>query len=103
MSKTIDLQVGKSETLIAGLRQHLSELSDKGIHAATLDGMEKDLDSLRAANEECDRLRAELSQKVRAMNGVLQQVKDSFAANKRIVKVSYPQEDWVKYGVTDKR
>ena len=48
-------------------------------------------------------VREELSQKVKHMNEILTSVKEAFAEKKRIIKSSYPQELWIKYGVQDKR
>ncbi|MBR1400131.1 MAG: hypothetical protein IJ604_00520 [Prevotella sp.] len=103
MSKTIELQIGKSQTLIDGLRKNLEELKARGISDADLNKMSEELDLLSKCNSECDALRAELSLKVKKMNAVLNDVKDSFAAKKRIIKVNYPQEAWANYGVMDKR
>jgi len=103
MSKTIDLQVEKSATLIKGLRKNLSQLTGKGIAADQLDVMEADLEKLKKANEECDKMRAELSVKVKAMNAILASVKDEFAEKKKVIKGYYPQEQWFNFGVLDKR
>ena len=103
MSKTIELQIEKSRVLIEGLRNHVAELSDKGISVDQLDQMTARLADLKAANEECDALRAELSNKVKNMNKVLLEVKDSFATKKKVIKGYYPQEEWSRYGVMDKR
>jgi hypothetical protein len=40
---------------------------------------------------------------VKTMNKILQNVKDSFAEKKKIIKGYYPQEEWMKFGVQDKR
>ena len=103
MSKTIDLQVEKSRSLIEGYRNNLAELQAKGVTAAQLDKMEEDVKKLLAAGEECDRLRAELAEKVRLANAILQTVKDDFLDKKKIVKSSYDQEVWQRYGIHDKR
>jgi hypothetical protein len=103
MSKTIDLQVEKSRVLIDGLRKNLNALRDKGINSDELDRMLSDLESLRVANEECDKSRLALSAKVRTMNAILVNVKEKFAEKKKIIKGYYPQEEWSKYGVQDKR
>ena len=68
MSKTIDLQVEKSRSLIEGYRSHLSELQGRGASADQLDRMEQNIQRLIAAGEECDRMRAALSEKVRDTN-----------------------------------
>ena len=98
MSKTIDLQVEKSRSLIEGYRSHLSELQGD-----QLDRMEQNIQRLIAAGEECDRMRAALSEKVRDTNAILQAVKDEFLQQKQIVKAAYDQEDWRRYGIMDKR
>jgi len=103
MSKTIDLQVEKSQTLIDGLKKNLSQLADKGIDANQLDQMTAELQQLRVANNECDEMRRQLSQKVKAMNEVLARVKAQFAEKKKTIKGYYPQEEWMRYGVADKR
>lgn len=103
MSKTIQLQIDKSRTLIDGFRHHLAELTARGISEDDLRRMEKDLDELAKINEECDAIRADLSQKVKHMNGILADVKRSYVDKKKVIKVNFLQEEWMKYGVQDKR
>ncbi len=103
MSKTIDLQIEKSRLLIDGVRKHLNELQDKGFSAAELDQMAADLDALKAANIECDKVREELSKHVKKVNSMMDTVKTIFAEKKKIIKQNYLQEQWIKYGVQDKR
>ena len=103
MSKTIELQIEKSRQLIGGQRKHLNGGVGGGITTAQIDEMERSLGELKAANDECDRLRAELSPKVKHMNDVLAVVKAAFAEHKRTIKGYYPQEQWAEYGVADKR
>lgn len=103
MSKTIDLQIEKSRVLIDGLRKNLDALKGKGFSSDELDAMAADLDALKVANDECDAVREQLSQKVKVVNGILTGVKEKFAEKKRIIKQSYPQEQWLHYGVQDKR
>jgi hypothetical protein len=103
MSKTIDLQIEKSKVLIDGIRKNMRVLGDKGFSNDELDRMAAALDSLKAANAECDAIRQNLSAKVKSMNSILLGVKDAFAEKKKIIKGYYPQEEWIKYGVQDKR
>ena len=103
MSKTIDLQIEKSRVLIEGLSKNIETLRDKGIVSDELQAMTADLERLKVANDECDKIREELSQKVKNMNAILSGVKEAFAEKKRIIKMNYPQEQWIRYGVQDKR
>ena len=65
--------------------------------------MEQALKELEAANAEVDRLREELSPKVKHMNEVLARVKATYADKKKTLKGYYPQERWADYGIPDKR
>lgn len=103
MSKTIDLQIEKSRVLIEGLRKNIDALRDKGFCPEELDAMSADLTALKQANEECDAIREQLSAKVKNVNGILTGVKEKFAEKKKIIKGCYPQEEWIRYGVQDKR
>ena len=103
MAKTVELQIEKSRNLIEGARKHLQSGAGGGFTASEIDDMERTLNELAAANAECDRLRAELSPKVKHMNDVLAQVKNAYAEKKKVLKGYYPQEQWAAYGVPDKR
>ena len=65
--------------------------------------MEQALIELETANAEVDRLREELSPKVKHMNEVLARVKVAFADKKKTLKSYYTQEQWADYGIPDKR
>ena len=54
-------------------------------------------------NAEVDRLREELSPKVKQMNDILTAVKTAYGENKKTLKGYYPQERWADYGISDKR
>lgn len=103
MAKTIELQIEKSRNLVAGLRKHLMTGVGGGMTAGEIDEMERVVDALAVANDECDRLRAELSAKVKNMNRLLADAKTTYLEHKRTIKGYYPQEQWAVYGVPDKR
>lgn len=103
MSKTVDLQIEKCRILIEGLRRNMAEVADKGINAQQLDELERNLGSLKEAGQECDAMRAELAEKVKRMNKILVSVKNAFIDTKKKIKSNYPQYEWAKYGVMDKR
>ncbi|MBQ4388268.1 MAG: hypothetical protein II822_11790 [Prevotella sp.] len=103
MSKTVDLQIEKSRSLIAGLRKHLQNGGAGNFTSAQIDEMEQHLDELTAATKEVDALREELSPKVKHMNDVLTVVKAAYTDNKKTLKGFYPQEQWADYGIPDKR
>ncbi|MBQ9533185.1 MAG: hypothetical protein IJR71_04395 [Prevotella sp.] len=103
MAKTIELQIEKSKNLQSGLLRNLKEVQKYGVTSDDLRTMEADIEALSAANEECDRLRAELAAKVKSMNRTLAVVKEQFQVKKRVIKLNFPQEQWHVFGVQDKR
>ena len=103
MSKTIEAQIEKSRNLIEGLRRHVKEQGERGIATREINEMEQLVVQLTQANEEVDRLREELSPKVKKMNEILSAVKVTYGDTKKTLKGYYPQERWIDYGIPDKR
>ena len=103
MSKTVEIQIEKSRNLIEGLRRHVREMGERGISSTEINEMEKTVAMLTDANAEVERLRAELTPKVKKMNDLMTIVKASYAESKKTLKGYYPQERWPDYGIPDKR
>ena len=103
MSKTTEIQIEKSRNLIEGLRRHVREMGERGVSNNEINEMEKTVAMLSEANAEVDRLREELTPKVKQMNEVLARVKEAYADKKKTLKGYYPQERWPDYGIPDKR
>ena len=103
MSKTTEVQIEKSRNLIEGLRRHVREMGERGISSTEINEMEKTVAMLTDANAEVERLRAELTPKVKKMNDLMTIVKASYAESKKTLKGYYPQERWPDYGIPDKR
>ena len=102
MSKTVELQIEKSRHLVEGLHKHLNGMGG-GITGDEIKSMEQSLKELEMANDEIDRLREELTPKVKHMNEVSARVKEAYIEKKRTLKGYYPQERWADYGIPDKR
>ena len=68
-----------------------------------INSMEQSLTEQESANSEVERLREELTPKVKKMNEVLARVKEAYAEKKKTLKGYYPQERWIEYGIPDKR
>ena len=103
MSKTVDIQIEKSQNLIQGLRRHVKENGEKDFTETEIKALEESLKKLEAANDEVTRLREELSPKVKHMNEVFDAVKGVHKDLKTKLKGFYPQERWAEYGIPDKR
>ena len=75
MSKTTEIQIEKSRNLIEGLRRHVREMGERGVSNNEINEMEKTVAMLSEANAEVDRLREELTPKVKKMNDLMVLVK----------------------------
>lgn len=103
MSKTIDQQIEKSNTLVNALKHSFAEVSSKGVKMNDLDELVNQLEKLQASSKQTDELRAKLTAQVQTTNNILARVKEQYKEIKDIIRVNYPQEKWVNYGVLDKR
>ena len=81
MSKTVEIQIEKSRNLIEGLRKHLNGIGGS-VTNDEINHMEKALRELEVINSEVERLRQELSPKVKHMNEVMDGVKASYIEKK---------------------
>lgn len=98
MSKTTEILSEKCRTFIAGMQQHLTEAQTLGIQL-----LDKELQELDGISRATEALREELHVKVGELNRKMDGIKTSFQEMKSRVKSNYPQEQWLRYGVTDKR
>lgn len=103
MTKTIEIQIDKCRMFINGLKRHISEMGERGVTNDDITKFENDLVLLEQQSNEVDKLRAELSGKVKCMNETLTTVKSTYSETKRMIKGYYPQERWIDYGIPDKR
>lgn len=103
MTKTIEIQIDKCRMFINGLKRHISEMGERGVTNDDITKFENDLVLLEQQSNEVDKLRAELSGKVKRMNETLTTVKSTYSETKRMIKGYYPQERWIDYGIPDKR
>lgn len=103
MSKTIDLQVEKIQMLTSELCKCKAEAARCGVTSGDVERLLQSVKDLKAAGEECDKIRAELSTKVKHMNTILTEARELFYETKKKIKTSHPQEQWSVFGIADKR
>jgi len=103
MTKTIELLLEKSQMLLKGLRRHISEMGERGVTNAEIEQLEHTLGILEQQSNEVEKLRAELSSKVKLQNETMNAVKTSYTELKKTLKGYYPQERWQDYGIPDRR
>ena len=103
MSKTVDIQIEKCRNLLNGLKKHLNESGDKSISYETLEATKSALNELETRSKEVDAIREQLNAKVKDVHLRLDQMKQLYGEQKKIIKGRYPMDRWADYGVPDKR
>lgn len=103
MSKTIATQIEKATTLVVGLRKYAAIVEEKGIKAETVNQIEAYCKELQVYDLELDKLREEVHARVQITNEKLAQMKDEMQRIRMIIRNNYPQEEWINYGVLDKK
>ena len=86
-----------------GVKRHISEIGERGVTNEEVAKFENNLSILKQQSAEVDKIRAELSEKVKHMNATFMTVKETYSETKKVIKGYYPQERWIDYGVPDKR
>jgi len=103
MSVTNLNEIDKADVLVAGLRKHLKEAQELGITIDALNRLEEAAKALRQKDAEVEELRRQTTLKVRENTNLIADMKNQMLSMRKAVKARYPQNEWIKYGVQDKR
>lgn len=103
MSITILNEIDKAKVLVDGMRKNLDKAKQLGIDAPALDRLEKAFTDLKIKDDELDALRRRATLKVKENNELLADMKQQMLSMRKAVKQNYPQQEWMSFGVQDKR
>ncbi len=103
MSKTLQNKVLKAKTLAEGMQKHYEELSKHGVTAEQLTALISEGDKALERSEKVQELRLIVSENLHHANLHLAEAKEIYQKLRKIIKNNYPQEEWVKFGLMDKR
>lgn len=103
MSVTNLNEIEKADVLVAGLRKHLKEAQEIGITTDAINRLEEAAKDLRQKDAEVDKLRRQTTLKAHENLELITDLKAQMLSMRTAVKARYPQYEWIKYGVKDKR
>ncbi len=103
MSITILNEIDKAKVLVDGMRKNLDKAKQLGIDAPALDRLEKAFTDLKIKDDELDALRRRATLKVKENNELLADMKEQMLSMRKAVKQNYPQQEWMSFGMQDKR
>ncbi len=65
------------------------------------------MESIRAEakklNDEQEKLKADLKSKTDALNAKMEELTQKYSEAKKVVKLEFPQTQWMEFGISDKR
>ena len=103
MSVTNLKEIEKAEVLVSGLRKHLKDVQEIGITTDAINRLEEAAKDLRQKDAEVDKLRRQATLKAHENMELIADLKAHMLSMRTAVKGRYPQYEWIKYGVQDKR
>jgi hypothetical protein len=103
MSVTNLNEIEKAEVLVSGLRKHLKDVQEIGITTDAINRLEEAAKDLRQKDAEVDKLRRQATLKAHENMELIADLKAQMLSMRTAVKARYPQYEWIKYGVQDKR
>ena len=103
MSVTNLKEIEKAEVLVSGLRKHLKDVQEIGITTDAINRLEEAAKDLRQKDAEVDKLRRQATLKAHENMELIADLKAQMLSMRTAVKARYPQYEWIKYGVQDKR
>ena len=103
MSKTFETNALKGKSLAAGMKKRIAELQKYGVKEADLTAVEQDADKAIEMIREVDSLREEVTRKLQAANEQLNSLRDRASVYRKIIKSNYLQDQWLSFGLQDKR
>jgi len=96
-------QVSRTNEFVAGLRKKFSLVKDKGITEELIAQLDADNKLLEGYNEEIEKLKAITKEKSREAARKLLEAKMRVKATKKIVKQNFEKDNWIDFGIKDKR
>jgi hypothetical protein len=54
-------------------------------------------------NDEQEKLKADLKSKTDALNAKMEELTQKYSEAKKVVKLEFPQTQWMEFGISDKR
>ncbi|WKS94410.1 hypothetical protein [Riemerella columbina] len=95
--------VSKAQVMATALKQNATEVAKRGITSEFVTEMEQLRAESIQLNDEQEQLKATLKAKTEALNEKVNQLEAKYSEAKKIVKLDFPQSQWVGFGIEDKR
>lgn len=95
--------ISQAQVMSTGLKTNQKEIEKRGINEAFVTELETIRTEAIALNDEQERLKAELKLKTEALNEKMTVINAKLSEAKKLIKITFPQSQWVEFGITDKK
>ncbi len=102
-TKSYAEQLNRTKVMLDGLRANASTIQKRGLDDVFFDRLQKGLERSVALNTEQEKLKADLKIKTDELTNEMDVLAKLYAEAKKLVKIEFPQEQWVEFGLADKR
>jgi hypothetical protein len=103
IKKSFAEKVKRAELMIAGVTNHLAELTHRGLDTAFVTEFNTRYNRLIDSHNAQQAYKARLKEETQAVTELRKQLKEYTRIAKRLVKLDLPQVSWVEFGILDKR
>lgn len=91
--------ISSARQVNTAMRNHLEEVSKRGITLEQLDGELAEINSLEDEKYRQGRLKAELKQCTARKNAKNSRVQENRNLNRHVAKLALPKECWIEFGI----
>ncbi|GIZ14060.1 hypothetical protein [Capnocytophaga catalasegens] len=95
--------VSQGNLMNSGLKNNLKEVSKRGLESDFIEELEKLLVEAIEENNQQEKLKAELKNKTKSFNEIVEKIQSKMSEAKKVVKLSIDQSLWKEFGINDKR
>lgn len=95
--------ISSSQVMAAALRNNTEKVGRRGIDADFITKLETDSQAAVVLNNEQEKLKAQTKLKTEELDEKLTSISSSLSEARKVVKMEFPQSQWIEFGITDKK
>jgi hypothetical protein len=102
-SRSYAEDVKKAELMSAGIENNKDQAARRGMDDAFATSLKTNRQMAIALNNEQEKLKADLKRKTEELRMLMSTLNAAVAEARKIVKVEFPKEQWVEFGIDARR
>lgn len=95
--------ISNSQVMAAALKNNAEKVGRRGIDVEFITKLEADSQAAVVLNNEQEKLKAQAKLKTEELDEKLTSISSSLSEARKVVKMEFPQSQWIEFGITDKK